>query len=100
MSWKDALVDYAKTPDPSELPPEVLLMSTDNTISIWDKFPKAMFHFLVLPRLPFQLPEPTQDVSQTTLNSLSSLISNKHGLAVLKILKYASLEASGQAWTS
>lgn len=47
------LRDYANLPDPARsLPPEVLLMHNENTIVIFDKFPKAKYHFLVLPRYP------------------------------------------------
>jgi hypothetical protein len=46
MSWKNALVDYAKTRDPAGLPSEILLMHTEQTLTIWDKYPKAMFQWV------------------------------------------------------
>lgn len=45
MSWKNALVDYAKTVTPANLPDNVLLMHTKQTLTIWDKYPKAAFQY-------------------------------------------------------
>jgi hypothetical protein len=45
---------YAKLPDTSiatALPPTVYFSHTQHTITIFDAYPKALFHFLVLPRL-------------------------------------------------
>ena len=93
MSWSNALVDYAKTANPSEtLPKDVYLMHTERTLTIYDKFPKAMFHFLCLPRLPYTEPTTGSDVPATTLYSLEALVSSKYGLKVLRDLKEASLE--------
>ncbi|CAD6567127.1 MAG: hypothetical protein CYPHOPRED_001452 [Cyphobasidiales sp. Tagirdzhanova-0007] len=91
-SWQDALVRYAKTKDPRALPPEVLLLHTDHTLTIWDKYPKARFHYLTLPRLPFVESASKTEFSEATLANLAALIANEHGLAVLKVLKDASLE--------
>lgn len=57
---------YASS-DPASLPPTVLLRSSDANIAVWDKFPKAMFHFLVLPRIRSPLTE-------KNASNLSSLI--------------------------
>lgn len=95
MSWRDVLVSYAKTQEPSSsLPDEVLLLSTEHTLTIFDKYPKAKYHFLTLPRLPFADPVSQSDVPQAVLGSLSSLIASKYGLSVLRVLKEASLEVS------
>jgi hypothetical protein len=116
MSWKNALVDYAKTRDPAGLPSEILLMHTEQTLTIWDKYPKAMFQwvpgmartsalarnntaepqysFLTLPRLPFKERESGDDIPQATLDSLGALLSSKNALRVLKILKSASDEVN------
>ncbi|KAK9894865.1 HIT-like protein, partial [Cystobasidium minutum MCA 4210] len=96
MSWKNALVDYAKTKNPSSLPDDILLMHTKQTLTIWDKYPKAKFHFLTLPRLPFIEPGSGDELTQATLDSLSALLANKHALKVLKILKDASDEVKEQ----
>ncbi|KAH8980925.1 HIT-like domain-containing protein [Lactarius hatsudake] len=44
---------YAKLPDSSitALPPTVYFSHTKQTLTIFDAYPKALFHFLVLPRL-------------------------------------------------
>lgn len=57
---------YASS-DPATLPPTVLLRSSDANIVIWDKFPKAMFHFLVLPRI-------RPPLTEQNASNLSSLI--------------------------
>jgi hypothetical protein len=44
---------YAKLPDPTittTLPPTVYFSHTQHTLTIFDAYPKALFHFLVLPR--------------------------------------------------
>lgn len=94
MSWKNALVDYAENTSPQELPKDVYLTHTKQTLTIFDKFPKATFHFLTLPRMPFELQEQmaTYEVPKHTLNNLAALVGSKYGLAVLRILKEASRE--------
>ena len=45
---------YAKLPDSSiatALPPTVYFSHTQHTLTIFDAYPKALFHFLILPRL-------------------------------------------------
>ncbi|PWN53460.1 hypothetical protein IE53DRAFT_384027 [Violaceomyces palustris] len=54
--WNKALVNYAKTVDPKRsLDPSVLVACDEKTITIRDGYPKAKYHYLVLPRIPFQL---------------------------------------------
>ncbi|KAF9651501.1 HIT-like protein [Thelephora ganbajun] len=36
---------------PSSLPPTLLLTNTETTLTLFDKYPKAIYHFLVLPRI-------------------------------------------------
>ncbi|OCH94948.1 HIT-like protein [Obba rivulosa] len=50
MSFLTALRQYASKADPSSLPTSVLFTHTANSLTIFDAFPKATFHFLVLPR--------------------------------------------------
>jgi aprataxin len=50
MSVLNVLKEYARAG--SSLPPTVLLTSSSTSLSIFDKYPKSKFHFLVLPRLP------------------------------------------------
>ncbi|WRT64050.1 uncharacterized protein IL334_000978 [Kwoniella shivajii] len=50
----DALRNYATLSNPtSSLPPSKLLLSSSNTLAVFDAYPKAKYHFLVLPRYPF-----------------------------------------------
>lgn len=45
---------YAKLPDSTittTLPPTVYFSHTQHTLTIFDAYPKALFHFLVLPRI-------------------------------------------------
>jgi aprataxin len=54
--------------DIATLPPSVLFKHTANNITIFDGFPKSIFHFLVLPRL--QPP----DLDVKVLTNLQSLM--------------------------
>ena len=44
------LQKYAKK-SPSSLPPTLLLANTETSSTLFDKYPKATYHFLVLPRI-------------------------------------------------
>ncbi|CAG7846436.1 SubName: Full=Uncharacterized protein {ECO:0000313/EMBL:CCA66944.1} [Serendipita indica DSM 11827] len=55
MASLGVLREYAKKSIPSpSLPSSVLFAHTDKTLTIFDGYPKAQFHFLIMPRL---LPE-------------------------------------------
>ncbi|PWN20979.1 hypothetical protein BCV69DRAFT_282480 [Microstroma glucosiphilum] len=54
-AWKSALTRYAKSPDPASLPKEEVLHWDEQTITIYDGYEKAKYHFLCLPRIPFRL---------------------------------------------
>lgn len=55
-SWNTALTQFAKTANPkSQLPKGVYLRSDSHTLAIYDGYAKAKFHFLILPRIPFNL---------------------------------------------
>ncbi|KIR30433.1 aprataxin [Cryptococcus deuterogattii 99/473] len=74
-----ALRQYATLSDPqSSLPPSKLLFSNSNTMVVFDAYPKAKYHFLVLPRYPFPpQSDPDSDesiVSIETLDDLKSLL--------------------------
>ena len=47
------LQTYAKKfeSSPSSLPPTLLLTNTETSLTVFDKYPKAIYHFLVLPRI-------------------------------------------------
>jgi len=51
MSALTVLRSYAQKSHPETLPPSVLLQYTDKTITIFDAYPKSIFHFLILPRI-------------------------------------------------
>lgn len=52
MSFNKAILrTYAQHQSPNSLPPNIYFHHTDNTITIFDAYPKAIFHFLVLPRI-------------------------------------------------
>jgi aprataxin len=54
MSVFDVLRRYALVKNPSaQLPASVLLIESPQCIAIFDAYPKAKYHFLVLPRHPF-----------------------------------------------
>lgn len=55
-SWNSILTQYATTARPqSQIPKDAYLRSDEHTLVIYDGFPKAKYHFLVLPRIPFKL---------------------------------------------
>ncbi|PWN29412.1 hypothetical protein BDZ90DRAFT_230288 [Jaminaea rosea] len=64
--WATALTDYARSIDPSRLPPDVLVAYDDRTLTICDMYPKAQYHYLVLPRIPFSLTTEEQDEVERT----------------------------------
>ena len=54
MSFVTVLRSYATLADPARnLAPSVHLVSNNHAVTIFDKYPKARYHFLVLPRYPF-----------------------------------------------
>ena len=58
---------YAKLDDASiaagTLPPTVYFSHTRHTLTVFDAYPKALFHFLVLPRIARRVPATTTDPS-------------------------------------
>lgn len=48
--WKLALQKYATKAQPEKIPCDVRLCHTDTSITIFDSYPKSIFHFLILPR--------------------------------------------------
>ncbi|KZP20762.1 HIT-like protein [Athelia psychrophila] len=51
MSNLTILRSYAQKAHPETLPPSVLLGFSDKTLTIFDAYPKSVFHFLILPRI-------------------------------------------------
>ena len=67
---------YAQLSDPTKLPPARLFTYTDRTITVFDAYPKATFHFLVLPRITGVEP-----YTATRLASLSALVKHRPKLS-------------------
>jgi len=53
----------------SELPSSILFSHSSETLTIYDAYPKSMFHFLILPRV-----KPESELSVNDLESLKSLL--------------------------
>ncbi|GAA5925533.1 DNA 5'-adenosine monophosphate hydrolase [Sporobolomyces koalae] len=92
MSWSAVLESYARMKNPErELPERVMLTVNSQTLTIFDGFEKAKYHFLVLPRDPFR----TSDghvVQPSALHSLSTLLKSPDRLQVLRALARQALE--------
>nr|XP_019014889.1 aprataxin [Kwoniella pini CBS 10737]OCF53670.1 aprataxin [Kwoniella pini CBS 10737] len=71
----DALRNYATLPNPqNSLSASTLLLSSKTCLAVFDAYPKAKYHFLVLPRYPFPpQSDPESKESITSLNSLNDL---------------------------
>lgn len=86
------LQNYAKVKNPAaSLPPSVLLLETPKCIAVFDRYPKAMYHFLVLPKLPFVVSD-TRQLNEAELDSLSVLLQCPEHGQVLSALKEAAAE--------
>jgi aprataxin len=56
--------------DPARLPNSVLFSHSESTLTVYDAYPKSIFHFLILPRLPSpQLSVHDLDCLKTILES-------------------------------
>lgn len=83
------LRQYATLPSPStSLSPRVLLTANPSTIAIFDAYPKAKYHFLVLPRYPF----PAQNDPEST----SSIVRLDHLDDLQSVLTRTTREAREQ----
>jgi aprataxin len=66
-----ALRDYALVKSPStQISPSTLLLDSPECIAIFDAYPKAKYHFLILPRYP----SPHSQCNIDHLNDLRSLL--------------------------
>lgn len=87
-----ALRDFAKAKNPTaSLPPSVLLLETPKCIAVFDAYPKAMYHFLVLPKIPFVVTE-TKQLKEADLDNLSVLLQDPDHEEVLAALREAAAE--------
>ncbi|EGN95358.1 hypothetical protein SERLA73DRAFT_112794 [Serpula lacrymans var. lacrymans S7.3] len=82
MSQLTVLRSYALKSNPATLPPSVLLSHSETSVTLFDAFPKSIFHFLILPR-----PQPSLSIFD--LANLSSLLKcdNSKAKSVLLTMK-------------
>ncbi|TXT13543.1 hypothetical protein VHUM_00910 [Vanrija humicola] len=93
-SGLNALRAYAEAPNPSaDIPASTLLLETPHCIAIFDAYPKARYHFLVLPRLPSDL---GPSIGARDVDSLASLLRLRHPVrdAVLAAMRDAAAEVT------
>ncbi|KAL8281116.1 hypothetical protein RQP46_006474 [Phenoliferia psychrophenolica] len=84
-SWNTVLEKYARAKDPrKEIPAGVFLKADSETITIFDGFEKAKYHFLCMPRDPFPS---EKKIPSKDLVSLSALLSSASALEILLALK-------------
>lgn len=67
--WKSQLVTTAMTRRPESLSYKVRLTHTERSITVFDKFPKARYHFLLLPRPTSTWPVYRLDSLKTVLQA-------------------------------
>jgi aprataxin len=89
MDWA-ILRKYAKC-NPKSFPISVLLTHTKTSLTIFDAYPKSIFHFLIIPRL-----KASTRLSETDLTSLQTLLRSdkEHAKDVLLSLKKDSEEVT------
>ncbi|TFK76506.1 HIT-like protein [Pluteus cervinus] len=85
MSNLTVLRTYATT-DPAKIPASVLFNHTEDTLVIYDAYPKSTFHFLVLPRVRGSL-------TTNALSDLRTLLKGDKGVAKEVISKLAEAAA-------
>ncbi|ORX40131.1 HIT-like domain-containing protein [Kockovaella imperatae] len=89
-----ALRQYAITPSPSSsFPASVLLFSNPSCIVIFDAYPKAKYHFLVLPRYPYHLSSSQASSSKVQLDHLDNI---KSLLKAPRDVRKAVLDSMGE----
>ncbi|KAL4400185.1 hypothetical protein ACI68E_003101 [Malassezia pachydermatis] len=94
MRWDLELRNVAKRRTPSTLSSNVLVDADEYTYTIYDGYPKAQYHFLIVPRLPCSIegkgPGGKIDVTTNDLNTLSTLLASGHAEPILERLARAS----------
>jgi len=70
---------------PSSLPPTLLLANTGTSLTLFDKYPKAIFHFLVLPRIVANSAFTAKDL--TNLQTLLAKGKKAEAKALIEALK-------------
>lgn len=93
IGWRSELTDTHSY--------RVYLTHTPTCIALHDKFPKSKFHFIILPRLPFRIPQSARSTEDDTamifvaadrLHDLRALAKSEKALEVLLQLKACSEE--------
>ena len=79
---------YAKMDDVAiaKLPPTVYFSHTQYTLTIFDAYPKALFHFLILPRLRVSAATTNDEGNGDEGGSLSELTASESDMASLRTL--------------
>lgn len=87
MFDRAVLQKYAKKLESStsSLPPTLLLTTTETSFTLFDKYPKATYHFLVLPRIIANSVFTARDL--TSLQTLLSKGKKEEAKAVIKGLE-------------
>ncbi|KAI0316693.1 HIT-like domain-containing protein [Amylostereum chailletii] len=91
MSHLTVLRSYAQKRNPATLPASLLFSHTDTSLTIFDGYPKSIFHFLVLPR-------PTNALNIFDLADLPTLLRKDKTLAKETLLMLR--EEAGRVRTS
>lgn len=88
--WNLELRRIAETKNPIQLQNTSVVAWDDHTYVIYDGYPKAQFHFLILPRIPFVITEESPSgrkknvtVPPHDMESIRSLLAGRHAHAVL-----------------
>lgn len=77
---------YAEKKRPDKMSPNIYFMHTKYTVTVYDLYPKAMYHFLLLPRLgPPPYVAPNLVDLRTLLNSKE--VSKREAEALLNTMK-------------
>lgn len=89
--WYDALKYIAKHKDISTFPPGLLVDADAYTYTICDGYPKAQYHFLILPRIPFYLDhkEERTEVPESDMESISTLLKSRFARDILRRIRDA-----------
>ena len=93
-----ALLEYAEASNPTtSIDSNVLLTHTQDTITVQDKFPKSIFHYLVLPRLKHDDGSARTDITASRVKELRSLLKGDKSVAreVLETLARDAKEVKG-----
>ncbi|KAE9406349.1 hypothetical protein BT96DRAFT_954836 [Gymnopus androsaceus JB14] len=82
---------------PSSLPSSILFSSSSQSLTIYDAFPKSIFHFLILPRVP----QPGSSIGVDDLDSLKSLLAHDKATAreILNALNEDAIKAKKEIET-